>query len=186
MKLYIKNIVNLLGEEQVKEELKKLKIHFGLIDSGMVELFDHLDPKKHNKLKINLITHGLKLQDAGKVILVEKIKRSIEEMIRYTDGMPIKSYSLYLSMGLHYDYTYLSNIFSEVNGFSIQQHIIESKIERVKELFQSSDLSLSEISYLLHYSSVAHLSSQFKKTTGLSPSCYKLIMHQEEDSFETN
>lgn len=173
-------MVSLLEEKQVKDELMKLKIPFKSIEDGMVELLKHLSPKKHLKLKKNLLIHGLELQEANKVLLVERIKDTFQKMLRFSDGMPEMNYSIYLSLNLRYDYTYLANVFSEVCGNSIQHYFIESKIERVKELFLISNLNLSEISYLLNYSSVAHLSGQFKKITGLSPSCYKLITQPKE------
>ena len=169
------------GKALVKEELERLKISFGLIDIGVVELPDGLTPKQWAQLKINLLPLGLKLHEVKKVILVEKIKTAVLEMIEYSDGHPIISYSAHLSEKLGYDYTYLANIFSEVYGFSIHQYIISGKIEKVKELLFSGGISLSQISYNLHYSSVAHLSGQFKKVTGLSPSCYKLIRQSRED-----
>lgn len=186
MNLYIKDMFSSFKEKKLKEELKKLKIPFGLVNHGMVDLPSALNQKKRDKLKKNLLPHGLKLQNANKSLLVEKIKESIQEMLKYSDGLKVMSYSMYLSLHLRHDYTYLANIFSEVNGCSIQQYIIENKIERVKELFLTSDNSLSEISFLLHYSSVAHLSGQFKKITGLSPSCYKSMMHQRENVYEIN
>lgn len=170
---------------RVKEELDRLKIPFGLIDIGVVELPDDLNIKKREKLKNNLLSYGLKLYTTKKGILFEKIKDSILEMIRYSDGHPVMSYSIYLSVKLGYDYTYLANIFSEVSGISIQQYIIISKIEKAKELFLTGNISLSEISYQLHYSSVAHLSGQFKKITGHSPSSFKVITLQREE-FEKN
>lgn len=165
----------------VKEELERLKISFGLIDIGVIELPDGLTPKQRAQLKINLLPLGLKLHEVKKVILVERIKTAVLEMIEYSDGQPIISYSAHLSEKLGYDYTYLANIFSEVYGFSIHQYIICGKIEKVKELLFSGGISLSQISYNLHYSSVAHLSGQFKKITGLSPSGYKLNRQNRED-----
>lgn len=181
MKLYIKSMVGLPGKALVKEELERLNIAFGLIDIGVVEIPEGVSPKQREQLKINLLPLGLKLHEVKKGILIEKIKSAILEMIQYKDGHPVISYSTYLSVKLNYDYTYLSNIFSEVNGSSIQQYIIVSKIEQVKEMLYLGDISLSQISYNLHYSSVAHLSGQFKKITGLSPTCYKLIRQNRED-----
>ncbi len=177
-------MVGLPGKALVKGELERLKIPFGLIDIGVVELPDGLTPKQRVQLKINLLPLGLKLHEAKKVILVEKIKTAILEMIEYSDGHPIISYSEHLSAKMGYDYTYLANIFSEVYGFSIHQYIISGKIERVKELLFTGGISLSQISYNLHYSSVAHLSGQFKKVTGISPTCYKLIRQKREDMAE--
>lgn len=184
MKLYIKSMVGSPGKALVKEELERLKIPFGLIEIGVVEIPVGISLKQRAQLKINLLPLGLKLHEVKKVILVEKIKTAVLEMIEYSDGNPIISYSEHLSAKLGYDYTYLANIFSEVYGLSIHQYIIFGKIEKVKELLFIGDISLSQISYNLHYSSVAHLSGQFKKVTGLSPSCYKLIRRKREDMAE--
>ena len=179
MRLYIKYMVSVPCKERVKEELERLKIPFGVINLGVVELIDDITLKQREQLKLNLLPFGFMLHEAKKGFLVEKIKSTILEMIRYSDGHPVVINSVYLSEKLNHDYTYLANIFSEVNGISIQQFIILSKIEMVKELLLADDLNLSEISYQLHYSSVAHLSGQFKKMTGLSPSGYKLIMKNQ-------
>ena len=118
---------------------------------------------------------GLELLDDKKSILIERIKSVIIEMIHYSDEVPKVNYSDYISQKLDYDYTYLSNVFSEVKGTTIQQFIINHKIEKVKELLLYDELNLTEISYRLHYSSVAHLSNQFKKVTGLSPTLFKTL-----------
>jgi len=115
----------------------------------------------------------LELMDDKKAILVEKIKNVIVEMVHYADELPRTKYSYYLSEKLGLDYTYVANMFSRVKGISIQQFIINHKVEKVKELLSYGELSLLEISYKLHYSSLAHLSSQFKKVTGLSPSFFR-------------
>ena len=181
MKLYIKSMVGLPGKALVKEELERLNIPFGLIKTGVVEIPEGITPMQRARLKTNLLPLGLKLHEVKKGVLIEKIMNTILEMIQYGDGHPVLSYSVYLSAKLDYDYTYLANIFSEVNGFSIQEYIIFSKIEKVKELLFTGDISLSQISYNLHYSSVAHLSGQFKKVTGLSPTCYKSIRQNREE-----
>lgn len=168
-------MVGLPCEAQVKVELERLEIPYELIYIGVVELLNDITLKQREQLKINLLTFGFKLHEAKKAILIEKIKDAILEMIEYSDGSPVLSYSVHLGVKLNHNYTYLANIFSEVNGISIQQYIINSKIDKVKELLLYGDISLSKISFQLHYSSVAHLSGQFKKNTGLSPSHYKLI-----------
>ncbi|RRO13920.1 helix-turn-helix domain-containing protein [Flavobacteriaceae bacterium 14752] len=177
MKLYIKNMSSLVDKSKVSRKLKKQKIAFGLIDQKIIELPNDLNNIKRSTLKKSLIPIGMHLQSEKKCVLIEKIKATIQEMIRYSDGLPVMNNSIYISTKLHHDYTYLANIFSEVCGITIQQYIILSKVERAKEMFLTENVSLTEISYLLHYSSVAHLSAQFKKTTGHSPSCYKLITH---------
>lgn len=157
----------------VKEELKRLGLHYISVDLGMAEIMEDLTFAQRERLKINLLRSGLELLDDKKSILIEKIKNVITEMIHYSDELPEINYSNYISEKLDYDYTYLANIFSEAKGITIQQYIILHKIEMIKELLSYDELNLTEISYKLHYSSVAHLSNQFKKITGLTPSFYK-------------
>lgn len=177
-------MVSLRCKILVKEELERLEIPFGVIDLGMVELLEEISIIQRNELKKNLLRFGLKLHKDKKSILIEKIKTTIIEMIQYADGCPKINYSDYISEKLNYDYTYLANIFSEVKGITIQQYIILNKIERVKELLLYDELNLTEISFKLHYSSVAHLSGQFKKVTGLSPSFYKVLKQKREETVE--
>ncbi|MBP7924524.1 MAG: helix-turn-helix transcriptional regulator, partial [Saprospiraceae bacterium] len=135
-------------------------------------------------LKTNLLRSGLELLDDKKSILIEKIKNVIIEMIHYSDEIPQVNYSNYISEKLGYDYTYLANTFSEVKGITIQQFIIIHKIERVKELLLYEELTLTEIAYQLHYSSVAHLSNQFKKITGLTPTYFKNLGKKRKNNLE--
>ncbi len=168
----------------VKEELKKLGLHYVIVELGTVEILEDITQKQHDELKVNLHKSGLELLDDKKSILIEKIKAVIVEMIHYADELPKVNYSDYISEKLHYDYTYLANVFSEVKGITIQQFIIIHKIEKVKELLLYDELNLTEISYKLHYSSVAHLSNQFKKITGLSPSFYKQLKQKRKLNLE--
>lgn len=168
----------------VKEELKALGLHFVVVDLGTVEILEDISQEQHDLLKDNLLRSGLELLDNKKSILIEKIKNIIIEMIHHSDELPKVNYSDYISEKLEYDYTYLSNLFSEVKGITIQQFIIVHKIERVKELLLYDELNLTEISYKLHYSSVAHLSNQFKKVTGLSPSFYKQLKQKRKGNLE--
>lgn len=168
----------------VQEELKLLGLHEILVDLGMVEIREEITKEQREQLKTNLMSSGLELLDDKKAILIEKIKNVIIEMIHYSDELPTTNYSDYISEKLEYDYTYLSNIFSEVKGMTIQQFIIIHKIEKVKELLLYDELNLTEISYMLHYSSVAHLSNQFKKVTGLSPSFYKKLKQKRQENLE--
>lgn len=184
MKLYIKYMVSLRCKILVKEELRKLGLHHVIVELGMVEILEDITQKQREQLKKNLLKSGLELLDDKKNILIEKIKNVITEMIHYSDEMPATNYSDHISKKLNYDYTYLANIFSEVKGVTIQQFIIIHKIERVKELLLYDEISLTEISYKLHYSSVAHLSNQFKKITGLSPSYYKQLKLKREGNLE--
>jgi AraC-like DNA-binding protein len=168
----------------VIEELKKLGIHHKTVELGMVEALEDISEGQRLQLKTNLKKSGLELLDDKKSVLIEKIKNVIIEMIHYSDVLTKVNYSNYISEELGYDYTYLANIFSEVKGITIQQFIILHKIERVKELLIYDELSLTEIAYRMHYSSVAHLSNQFKKITGLTPSFYKNLKDKRKKNLE--
>jgi AraC-like DNA-binding protein len=169
----------------VKEELAKLGLHYLSVDLGVVDILENITQLQHEKLKANLAISGLELLDDKKSVLIEKIKNVIIEMIHYSDELPKVNYSEYISKRMNYDYTYLSNLFSEVKGITIQHFIILHKIERVKELLLYGELNLTEISYLMQYSSVAHLSNQFKKVTGLSPSYYKMMKKNRVANLES-
>lgn len=184
MTLYIKYMVSLRCKLLVKEELIKLGLHYVIVDLGMVEILEDISIEQRNALKANLLKSGLELLDDKKSVLIERIKNLIIEMIHYSDELPKVNYSDYLSEKLAYDYTYLANIFSEVKGITIQQFIILHKIEKVKELLIYNELNLTEIAYQLHYSSVAHLSNQFKKITGLTPSYYKQLKDKRKKNLE--
>jgi AraC-like DNA-binding protein len=168
----------------VKEELKKLGLHFIVVDLGEIEIMEDISAEQRVQLKTALLGSGLELMDDKRAVLIEKIKNAITEMIHYSDDLPRKNYSDHISEKLQHDYTYLSNIFSEVKGITIQQFIIIHKIERAKELLMYDELSLTEISYQLHYSSVAHLSNQFKKITGLTPSHFKQLRDKRRSPIE--
>ncbi|MEQ8237925.1 MAG: AraC family transcriptional regulator [Cyclobacteriaceae bacterium] len=184
MKLYIKYMVSLRCKLIVRDELMKLGLKYIVIDLGMVEVLEDITKAQHDALKVNLLASGLELLDDKRSILIDRIKSVIIEMIHYSDELPKVNYSDYISEKLGYDYTYLSNIFSEVKGSTIQNFIIIHKIEKVKELLLYDELNLTEISYKLHYSSVAHLSNQFKKITGLSPSFYKQLKKKRKGNLE--
>lgn len=178
-------MVSLRCKMLVKEELRKLGLHNVVVDLGIVEILDNsLTQEQHDQLKSNLLKSGLELMDDKKNILIERIIDVIIEMIHYSEDVPRENYSDIISKKLGYDYNYLSNIFSEVKGITIQQFIIIHKIERVKELLLYEELNLTEISYRLNYSSVAHLSNQFKKVTGLSPSFYKRLRQKRLSNLE--
>ncbi|MBW2998709.1 AraC family transcriptional regulator, partial [Candidatus Woesearchaeota archaeon] len=136
------------------------------------------------RLKSNLLKSGLEILDDKKSILVEKIKSAIVELVHYTEEQIKVNLSDYLSEKLNYDYTYLANLFSEVKGTTIEKFYLNHKIEKVKELIIYDELNLSEIAYKMHYSSVAHLSNQFKKFTGLTPSHFKELRNKRRDTLE--
>jgi AraC-like DNA-binding protein len=184
MKLYIKYMVSLRCKILVKEEMKKLGLHESNLELGTVEVLEDLTLEQHDLLKKNLLKSGLELLDDKKSILIERIKNVIVEMVHYSDELPKVNYSDYISEKLNHDYTYLANIFSEVKGISIQQYIILHKIERVKELLLYNELDLTEIAFKLNYSSVAHLSNQFKKVTGLSPSFFRQLKQKRTGNLE--
>ena len=184
MKLYIKFMVSLRCKLMVKEELKKLGLNYVVVDLGVAEILEDISKEQREQLGKNLLKSGLELLEDKKSILLEKIKNVITEMIHYSDELPKVNYSDYIGEKLGYDYTYLSNIFSEVKGITIQQFIIIHKIERVKELLLYDEFSLSEISYKLHYSSPAHLSNQFKRVTGLTPSFFKKMKLKRNRNLE--
>lgn len=184
MKLYIKYMVSIRCKMMVKSELENLGLHYTKVNLGEVEILHQITTEQRELLRANLLKSGLVLMDDKKAILVEKIKACIIEMVHYAEERPRTNFSDYLSEKLDYDYTYLSNLFSEVAGITIEQFMIAHKIERVKELIIYGELNLSEISYKLNYSSVAHLSNQFKKITGLTPTFYRQIKHKRRDTLD--
>jgi AraC-like DNA-binding protein len=185
MKLYIKYMVSLRCKMAVKEKLEKLGADIVSIELGMVEIAHSLSEQQREQFKKDLLRSGLELMDDKKAILIEKIKNLIIEMVHYSDEMPNVNFSNFISENLGYNYNYLANIFSEVKGVTIEHYIISQKIERVKELLLYDELNLSEISYKLNYSSVAHLSNQFKKVTGLTPTFFKhLKQHRKRIAIE--
>lgn len=173
MFLYIKYMVSLRCKMIVKQELEKLDLHYLSVELGTVEIKENITITQKEQLQKNLKVYGLELLDNRRNIIIEKIKAVIIEMVHYSEDQPKVNYSDYISEKLGYDYTYLANTFSAVKGMTIQRYIIINKIERVKELLMYDELNLTEISYKLHYSSVAHLSNQFKKITGLTPTYFK-------------
>ncbi|MFA0963344.1 helix-turn-helix domain-containing protein [Roseivirga sp. BDSF3-8] len=183
-KLFIKYMVSLRCKMMVKEELSKLGLHYVYVDLGTVEILEDITEKQKGIIKKNLMQSGLEMLDDKKSILIEKIKNIIIEMIHHSDHLPKENYSAYISNKLGYDYTYLANAFSEMTGTTIQHFIIINKIEKVKELLIYDELTLSEISYKLGYSSVAHLSNQFKKITGLTATFYKQLKNKRKKNLE--
>lgn len=159
----------------VRNELNKLNICDTIVNLGVIELVQDITPSQQAELKSNLKKYGLELLDDKRSDLVERIKQVIIELVHSDDESKKLNYSNCISTKLGYDYSYLANVFAEVKGITITQFIIITKIERVKELIIYDQLSLSEIAFQLNYSSAAHLSNQFKKITGLTPSFYKTV-----------
>ena len=184
VKLFIKYMVSTRCKMLVKEELKKLGLHFIVLDLGEVEIMEDITPEQRELLSKALSHAGLELMQDKKAILLEKIKNVIIEMVHYSDELPNTNFSDYLSEKLGHDYTYMSNMFSEIKGITIEHFIIAHKIEKVKELLMYEELNLTEISYKMNYSSVAHLSNQFKKVTGLTPTHFMKLKHKKRSPLE--
>jgi len=166
----------------VKSELGKLGLHYTILELGEADVMEDLTPDQLDSLNLALKRTGLELIDDKKSILVERIKTSIIELVHYTDEQIKTNLSDFLSSKLNYNYTYLANLFSEVKGTTIEKFYLSHKIERVKELLVYDELNLTEIADKLHYSSVAHLSNQFKKMTGLTPSHFKNLRHKRRQT----
>jgi len=162
----------------VKAELDKLNIAHKDLVLGEVDLLNSISQEQLEILDVGLKAYGLELMTDNRAKIIEKIKNTIIELIHYSDEELKVNFSAYLSEKLQYDYTYLSNLFSEVHGTTIEQFIIHQKIERVKELLVYNEINLSEIAWKLHYSSVQHLSTQFKQVTGLTPTFFKNLSIQ--------
>jgi AraC-like DNA-binding protein len=168
----------------VKEELTKLGLHFVLVEMGVVDIMEDITPALQEQIRLALESSGLELMDDKKAVLIQKIKNVIIDMVHYTDEMPKTNFSDFLSEKLNHDYTYMANLFSEVQGTTIEHFIISHKIERVKELIIYDEFNLTEIAWRMHYSSVAHLSNQFKKVTGLTPSHFKQLKNKRRSPIE--
>lgn len=186
MELYNKYLVSKRCKTLVQEEL----VHLGLrseyvvVDLGTVEMHQDITTLQLEQLQANLSKAGVELPDESKNKLIDKIKALITHMIYSSEEQLKVNYSVYISQKMGYNYNYLANIFSEVKGITIQQFIILHKIERAKELLCDDGLNLAEIAHRLHYSSVSHLSAQFKKVTGLSPSSFRHIQGKREQVLE--
>ncbi|MFD2146193.1 helix-turn-helix domain-containing protein [Mucilaginibacter antarcticus] len=173
MKIYIKNMVCIRCKILVKQQLKKLAIPYMAVELGEVEITGDISSEQMADFKTALQRFGLDVLDNRKSLLIDKIKKVIIELIHYEEGLVKLNFSDHLSKKLNHDYTYMANLFSEVEGINVEHYLITHKIERVKELLIYDKLSLTAISYKLQYSSVAHLCNQFKKITGLTPTHFK-------------
>jgi AraC-like DNA-binding protein len=163
----------------VKEELDKLGLRYAAVELGEANILSTISTRKYDQFKAALLRSGLELMGDKKSMLIEKIKNVVVELVHYTEEPLAINFSEFLSGKLHHDYTYLANLFSEVQGTTIEKFFIAHKIERVKELLVYDELNLTEIASLMHYSSVAHLSIQFKKATGLTPSHFKQLKNKK-------
>ena len=167
------------AQKQVKSIIENLGFQLVSIDIGEVEVGEILSDQQYERLRESLYQNDFELISGKENILTEKIKNVIIEMVHYSDEMPVVKYSSYISSKLKTNYTYLSKIFSKVKNTTIEHFIILHKIERVKQLLLYNELTLSEIAWKLHYSSTAHLSAQFKKITGITPSLFKKLKYKD-------
>jgi AraC-like DNA-binding protein len=179
MKLYIKYMVSVRCKMEVQAKLDKLGLHYGQVDLGELEFKQDITPTQHDQLQQELQQLGVELLDQSKSVLIEKIQAIIVQMVHHADTLPKTKNSVYISQQLERDYPYLAILFSEATGVTIERSIIRHKIERVKELLLYGELNLTEIANKLNYSSVAHLSGQFKKETGLTPTFFKQLKHKK-------
>lgn len=184
MKIFIQNMVSLRCKLMVKSELENLEIPYKSIELGEVILAKPITEAIRQALKEELHKSGLVLMDDKKAILIEKIINTIIEMVHYTDELPTVNFSTLLSEKLDQDYHSMAELFSKTKGITIEKFIILHKIERVKELIIYDELNLTEISYKMHYSSVAHLSKQFKQITGLTPTFFKNLSIRKRTNLE--
>lgn len=168
----------------VKEVLKSMGLHFIMVNLGEVEVMENLSPLQLQMLKQELSDIGLELMDDKKSVLIERVKSLIIDMVHNSEELIKTNVSDYLSEKLNHHYTYISNLFSEVQGTTIEHFIIAHKVERIKELIMYGELNLTQISYKMNYSSVAHLSNQFKKATGFSPSHFKQLKDKKRNALE--
>ena len=168
----------------VKSELEKMGYADCNVKLGEVVCLNDLSIAQLDHLKEVLHDAGLDVLDNKKSILIERIKNVVIEMVHYLDEFPKTKFSYYLSEKLNYDYTYLSNLFSETEGRTLEHFVLHHKVEKIKELIMYDELNLTEIAFKMHYSSVAHLSNQFKKITGQSPSAFKSMHNRSRLNLE--
>ncbi|MDZ7737905.1 MAG: helix-turn-helix transcriptional regulator [Bacteroidales bacterium] len=177
MKIFIKNMVCVRCEMVVKAELEKLGLQYNSVELGEAEIMEEISETQFKILDLSLRESGLELMNDRNTILAERIKTTVIELIHHNDQQLKINLSDYLSEKLNHNYTYLSNLFSKAKGTTIEKYYLAHKIERVKELLVYDELNLTEIAYKMHYSSVAHLSNQFKKITGLTPTDFRKLRH---------
>jgi len=184
MKLFIKNMVCSRCRMAVRNELEKAGIPFSAVELGEVEISGKTTPTQLKQLEKGLNELGFELIDDKKSRIIEKIKNHVIQLVHHSDTLLKTNLSDYLADKLHYDYTYLSNLFSAIENTTIEKYYITQRIEKIKELLVYDEMSLSEIADKLGYSSGAYLSAQFKKVTGLTPSHYKALKEHKRKNIE--
>src|SRR5665213_4392552 len=184
MKLFIKNMVSNSCRTAVKQELNKVGLHFIFVNLGEIEILEDISEEQRNQLKIALLAWGFELMDNKRSVLVEKIKNAIIETVHRDEEIIKTNFSDYLSGKLNYNYTYLANLFKEIQGTTIERFMISHKVERIKELIIYGELTMSQIAYKMKYSSIGHLSNQFKQMTGLSLTQFKQLKDKRRNAIE--
>lgn len=180
MKAFIKFDINVLTKKLLENLLTPFDIKFRIIGFGEIEFLEKVPQNKIEELTVILNEYGIEIIENQKSILVQKIKDTIIEMVNSEDPLSVKS-SVYLADKLDHSYGYLSNLFSEITYTSIENYIIIQKIELAKILIINNQMTLTEIAYKLNYSSVAHLSTQFKNITGITPSAFQRIVKKRRE-----
>lgn len=181
MKLNIKYDINLASKVILQEHLEKLDIPYEMSGFGDVVITETITPELYRELELSISKYGIEIVDNPKNILVQKIKEVIVEMIFREDKLPESKISIYIADKLNLSYTYISKVFSEITFSSIENFMIVQRIERAKQMIIDGNLLLSEVAWKLNYSSCAHLSNQFKKTTGLTPTQFQRIIQKRND-----
>lgn len=185
MQLYIKNMVCNRCISVVAQELSDLGIGYTSVRLGEVEVPEKLSDRQHSQLKERLTAHGFQLLDDKKSVLISQVKTAVINYIHHDESKNVKvNLSAHIAETVGRDYNYLSGLFSEVEGITIEKFVILQRIEKVKELLVYGELSLSEIAWKMGYSSLAHLSGQFKKITGLTPSDYREIRDKKRKTLD--
>ncbi|WP_394990414.1 helix-turn-helix domain-containing protein [Emticicia sp.] len=182
MKLYIKYDINIICKKVLQEQLDKLELPYALIGFGEVEIKDSVESEKLKHLSSSLQEYGIEIVESNKSILVQKIKDAIIEMIYMEEKLPTSKISAFLADKLGYSYGYISNLFADVTYTSIESFIILHRIEFAKQLITIGELTFTEIAHKLNYSSIAHFCTQFKNTTGLTPTAFKRIIIQRRNN----
>lgn len=178
MKLFLKYDINTAFKKILQEQLDKFQISYSLISFGEVEIKQAFSNERLQQLNMSLNNYGIEIVESQKSILVQKIKDAITEMVYIEDKAPTTKISSYLAKKLNHSYGYISNLFSDVTYTSIENFIIIQKTERAKQLIITNDLTITEIAWKLNYSSLAHLSAQFKNVTGLTPTAFQRIINK--------
>lgn len=184
MKIFIQNMVSLRCKLMVISQLDKLGLSYKSVELGEVLLIEPLSETNKQLLKKALHQSGLELMDDKKAMMIEKIINIIVEMVHYSDELPPYNFSTFLQEKMRLDYHKMAEIFSKTKGVTIEHFIILHKVERIKELITYDELNLTEISYKMNYSSVAHLSKQFKQVTGFTPSFFKNLSKRDRNNLE--